>query len=46
MKADDVGFIKTYESSQSNPRGDVRVLNQLALDLDDCNAEVRYLINF
>ena len=45
MKADDGGFIKTYESSQSNPRGDGRMIKQPALDLE-CKAEVRYLIHF
>ena len=44
VKADDCGVIKT-ESRQSNPKGDVTVIYQPALDIDECKAEVIYLIN-
>ena len=45
VKADDAGIIKTDKASQSNPRGDVSVINQPALDLDECKAEVIYFVN-
>ena len=44
VMADDGGVFKTDESRQSTPRGDVSVINQRALNLDECKAEVIYLI--
>ena len=46
VKADDGGDIKTNESSQANPRGEVRVIKQTAHDIDEYKAKVRYLIIF
>ena len=45
LKADEGGVSKTDDSRQSNPRGDVSVIIQLALDLDECKAEVIYFLN-
>ena len=43
--ADAGGVIQTDESTQSNPIGDVSVINQPALDLDEFKTEVIYLIS-